>query len=44
MLKSEILNKLARQNNLQESLNSNVKGGITAEHIPGGCCILEVVK
>ena len=41
MLKYETLNKLARQNNLQESFNSNVKGGVVAEHIPGGCCILE---
>lgn len=41
MLNYETLNKLARQNSFQESLISNVKGGVVAEHIPEGCCILE---
>ena len=41
MLIYEKLSKLARQNNLQESPNGDVKGGLIAEHIPGGCCILE---
>jgi len=42
MLNYEMLNKLARQRSLQEPFNGNVKGGIIAEHIPGGFCILEV--
>ncbi len=43
MINCDNENKLARQNNLQESFNGNVKGGIAADHIPGGCCILEEI-
>ena len=42
MKKCDSENKLARQRNLQESLNGDVKGGIAAVHILGGFCILEV--
>ena len=43
MTNCDIKNKLARQRNLQESFNGDVKGGIAAVHILGGFCILEVV-
>jgi len=44
MMKCEKINKLARQNNLLESLNRKVKGGIATDHVPRGCCILEDKK
>lgn len=43
MLNCEYENKLARQRSLQESFNGNVKGGLTAEYVPGDFCILEEV-
>ena len=43
MLNSENEKLLARLRSSQESFNGNVKGGITAEHIPGGFFVLEGV-